>query len=126
MIDGQIGNMTAVLTPLILGSLLWSAAGLAAFPREIWDTDAFALTWPVATLLTAAFGYIWPRHALRHAGLTFGPLVVVMLITGVLTGGSFSLLPIGLIAMLVLALPGAVLAAVAGWIANRGQPHRAG
>lgn len=111
--------MTAILVPLILGTLLWSATGFIAYPREIWDVDAFWTVWPAAIILTSACGFVWPGHAFRHASLIFGPLLGVMLATGLATGSSFSLLPLGLAAMAALALPGAILAAATGWLARQ-------
>ncbi len=111
--------MTAFFTPLVLGSLLWFATGLVAFPREVWDTSAFWNAWSAAITLTGACGYLWPGHALRHAGLAFAALPVVLLATGLATGGSLSLLPLGLAAMAALALPGAILATATGWLARQ-------
>ncbi|WP_431300774.1 hypothetical protein [Tabrizicola sp. BL-A-41-H6] len=111
--------MTALFVPLALGTLLWSGIGLAAFPRELWDVAEFWTVWPAAIVLTGVCGFVWPGHALRHAGLAFGALPVVMLATGLATGSSFSLLPLGLVAMAALALPGAILAAATGWLARQ-------
>ena len=110
------------LLPLLLGTLLWSWAGWSAFPREIWDAPAFWQAWPVATGFAAAFGVTRASHPLRDTVLLFAPIIGVLLVSTLLTGGGASLLPFGLILIGALALPGLALA----WAANRLTTRRRG
>lgn len=103
------------LLPLLLGTILWSFAGWSAHPRELWDASAFWQVWPVATSLAAAFGLTRASRPLRDTAFLFLPIVGVLTVTTVLTGGSASMLPLGLVLIAALALPGLALA----WLANR-------
>jgi hypothetical protein len=104
-----------VILPLLLGTALWGAVGWSAYPRELWDASAFWQAWPVATLLAAAFGGTRESRPLRDTGLLFAPIIGVLIVTALLTGGSASLLPLGMILVAALALPGLALA----WAAHR-------
>jgi hypothetical protein len=42
-----------------------------------------------------------------------------MLAQGIASGSSFSMLPLGLVMLTILALPGVALAAFAGWVRRR-------
>jgi hypothetical protein len=101
------------LLPLLIGTALWSWAGWAAHPRELWDVPAFRPVWIAATLAAAAFGLTRDSRPLRDTGLLFLPILGVLTVSTVLTSGSASLLPLGLVLIAALALPGLVLASVA-------------
>jgi hypothetical protein len=101
------------LLPLLIGTALWSWAGWAAHPRELWDVPAFRPVWIAATLAAAAFGLTRDSRPLRDTGLLFLPILGVLTVSTVLTSGSASLLPLGLVLITALALPGLVLASVA-------------
>lgn len=103
------------LLPLLIGTALWSYAGWSAHPRELWDVPAFQPVWIAATVAAACFGLTRASRPLRDTALLFLPILGALTVTTVLTGGSASLLPLGLVLIAALALPGLALA----WVANR-------
>jgi hypothetical protein len=103
------------LLPLLIGIALWSWAGWSAHPRELWDVPAFQPVWIAATLAAAAFGFTRASQPLQDTALVFLPILGVLVVSTVLTGGSASLLPLSIVLITALALPGFALA----WVANR-------
>jgi hypothetical protein len=103
------------LLPLLIGIALWSFAGWSAHPRELWDVPAFQPVWIAATLAAAVFGLTRASRPLRDTAFLFLPIIGVLTVTTVMTGGSASMLPLGIILIAALALPGLALA----WVANR-------
>jgi hypothetical protein len=103
------------LLPLLLGTLVWSWAGWSAHPRELWDVPAFWQAWPVATGLAAAFGATRASHPLRDTAFLFLPILGVLTVSTGLTGGNASMLPLGILLVAALALPGLALA----WMTKR-------
>ena len=103
------------LLPFLIGTALWSYAGWSAHPRELWDVPAFQPVWLAATLAAGAFGVTRDSRPLRDTGLLFLPILGALTVTTLLTGGSASLLPLGLIMIAALALPGLALA----WVVRR-------
>jgi hypothetical protein len=102
--------MTNTVIALALGAALWSFAGWMAYPRELWDVSGFWLVWGVAILIAGALGLTARSRPMRDTGFLFLPILGVLTVSTLLTGGSASLLPLGLIAIVILALPGWVLA----------------
>lgn len=100
---------------LILGTALWSFAGWSAHPRELWDVPTFWPAWGAAILLAGVLGLFPNSRPMRDTGLLFLPVVGVLTVQTILTGGSASLLPLGLVAVVVLALPALLLA----WLSHR-------
>jgi hypothetical protein len=96
--------MRAWLFPLLTGTALWSYAGWSAHPRELWDVPAFWPVWGAAILATAILAAT-NGNARRTTALVFLPLLVVLTVSAILTGRGFGLLPLGLLAVLVLAQP---------------------
>jgi len=107
------------LPPVLIGSLLWGAAGWFAHPREIWDVPAFWPAWGASILAAAVLGSLQPGSALRQSTLLFAPLLAVLLGSAILTGRGFGLLPLGLLAVVVLALPALGLAALTSRLFRR-------
>jgi hypothetical protein len=103
------------LLPFLIGTALWSYAGWSAHPRELWDVPAFQPVWLAATLAAGAFGVTRDSRPVRDTGLLFLPIFGALTVTTLLTGGSASLLPLGILAVVVLALPGLALA----WVVKR-------
>jgi hypothetical protein len=103
------------LLPLMIGTALWSYAGWSAHPRELWDVPAFQPVWITATLAAAGFGLTRASRPLRDTALLFLPILGVLIVSTLLTGGSASMLPLGLVLIAALAVPGLAL----GWLANR-------
>ncbi len=100
---------------VVLGTALWSVAGWLAHPRELWDVPAFWPVWGLAILCAGGLGLGRDSRPMRDTGLLFLPILGVLTVSTLQTGGSASLLPLGLIAVAVLALPGLALA----WLAQR-------
>ena len=106
--NGMRGYGSAV----VLGLLLWTMAAALGKRAEPWDApDYWTLTYPAAIALSGALGFAFPERAWRW------PLALMfMQLPVMIAGGSdFSLLPMGLILMAVLALPGLGLAQVCAW-----------
>ncbi len=103
------------LLPLLIGTTLWSCAGWSAHPRELWDVPVFQPVWIAATLAAAAFGLTRASRPLQDTAFLFLPIIGVLSVSTVLTGGSASMLPLGLVLIAALSLPGLALA----WVANR-------
>lgn len=102
--------MHASVLALVLGTVLWSVTGWVAHPHELWDVGGFWPVWGLAILIAAALGLTRDSRPLRDTALLFLPLLGVLTVQTLLTGGSASLLPLGLVAVAVLALPGWLLA----------------
>ena len=96
-----------------LGIALWSYAGWSAHPRELWDVPAFWPVWAVAILLAGALGLTRDSRPLRDTGLLFLPILGVLTVSTLISGGNAGLLPLGIAAVAVLALPGFALARLA-------------
>lgn len=109
---------TAVIA-VLLGSALWSFAGWAAHPRELWDVPAFWPVWGAAILAAGLLGLARASKPARDTALLFLPIIGVLTAQTVVTGGSASLLPLGLVAVAVLALPGWLLARLARRLRGR-------
>jgi hypothetical protein len=109
------------LLPLLIGTALWSYAGWSAHPRELWDVSAFQPVWLIATLTAAGFGVTRDSKPMRDTGLIFLPIFGALTATTLLTGGSASLLPLGILAVVILALPGLVLSWVVKRVATAGR-----
>lgn len=103
------------LLPLLIATLLWSCAGCSAHPRELRHLPAFPSASLAATLAAAAFGSTGESHPLRDMGLLFLPILGVLTVPTILTSGSASLLPLGLVLIAALVVSGLALA----WIVNR-------
>lgn len=105
--------MRNAVLALVLGTALWSVAGWFAHPREIWDVPAFWPVWGLAILFAGGLGLSRDSRPLRDTGLLFLPILGVLTISALLTGRGASLLPLGLVAVAVLALPGLGLSRLA-------------
>lgn len=108
------------LPPFLIGLALWSCAAWAAHPRELWDVPAFWTVWGAAVLTTAVLAALRPDQVLRQTALVFVPLLLVLAVTGLANGGGAGLMPLGLLAVLALALPAWALAAVTALLRRSG------
>ena len=102
--------MTNTVIALLLGSIFWSVGGWLAHPRELWDVSGFWLIWGVAILIAGALGLTPGSRPALDTGFLFLPILGVLTVSTIMTGGSASLLPLGLVAVAILALPGWLLA----------------
>jgi hypothetical protein len=112
---GLPAAMRNAILALVLGTALWSVAGWLSHPRELWDVPAFWPVWGLAILCAGALGLARDSRPLRDTGLLFLPIFGVLTISTLHSGGGANLLPLGIVAVAVLALPGLALA----WLAQR-------
>jgi hypothetical protein len=110
--NGARETWIAYVTAAVLGLLLWAAAAVAEMRVEPWDAPSYwTITYPAALALSGLLGFIFPERPWRWAlTLMFMQLPVMSL-----GGSGSSLLPMGLILMAVLALPGIGLAYLCAW-----------
>lgn len=97
----------------VTGLALWSAAGWLSHPRELLDHPVFWGVWIGATLIGGGLGLTRRARPLRDTALLFLPILPVLLVTALLTGRDFGLLPLGMIYVAVIALPALGLALLA-------------
>jgi hypothetical protein len=101
-----------------LGLVLWSVAAVVELRVEPWDAPNFwTIYYPAAIALSGMLGFLYPHAPWRWALI----LMFMQLPVMILGGSGFSLLPIGLILMAVLALPGIGLAYLCAWAKRRAQ-----
>jgi hypothetical protein len=102
------GFVPSALTGLLLWLLTSGASGL----REPWDAPEFwSQGYPLAIGLSALLGMVWPQRSWVWGFIVMAMMAPVM----AWNGSDLSLLPVGLVALLVLAIP----ASLAGLIAGR-------
>lgn len=96
----------------LAGLVLWLVTSGASGRREPWDAPEFwSVGYPIAICLSALLGLVWPQRS-----WVWGFIVMVMMAPVMaLKGSDLSLLPLGLVALMVLALP----ASLAGLITGR-------
>lgn len=100
-------------TALIGGALLWLLTMAISGRNEAWDSPIYwTITYPLCIALSAFLAYREPVRPWRWALAIMLVQPVVMAFT---SGGSFGLLPLGLILFAILALP-VILAA---WVGAR-------
>jgi hypothetical protein len=90
------------------GFLLWMTAGLTAGARELWDVGAYwSIFLPLALLLCGVLGFVFARRAWRW------PLAVMVMQLPALaltSHGDLGLFPVTLIWVLILSIPGTLVA----------------
>src|SRR5688572_3584359 len=101
------------------GAVLWLLTMLISDRREAWDSSAYwILTYPLCLVLSGWLAYREPVRPWRWALATMLVQPVVMAVT---SGGSFGLLPLGLILFTILALPAVLAAWVGAWLRLRAK-----
>ena len=106
------GTWNAYTTAALLGLALWSVAAVVELRVEPWDAPNFwTIYYPAAIALSGALGFLYPQAPWRW------PLILMFMQLPVMTlgGSGFDLLPMGMILMAVLALPGIGLAYLCAW-----------
>ncbi|HEX7381937.1 MAG TPA: hypothetical protein VF265_07250, partial [Nevskiaceae bacterium] len=90
------------------GAILWALTVAVSGQREAWDSSLYwSVAYPLAICLAGGRGHWLPTRPWRWGIAVMLPQATIL----VLSAASFSLLPLGLIAFSVLALP-AIAAAV--------------
>jgi hypothetical protein len=99
------------------GALLWLGTMAASGRSEAWDSPLYwSVAYPLCLLLAGVFGYLEPVRPWRFALAVMLVQPVVMILT---SGGSFSLLPLGVIMFGILALPAILVARLSAWLRLR-------
>jgi hypothetical protein len=112
------GSAAPYVVAVVAGMALWFAASLAGGRREAWDGPVYwSAAYPLAILVAAMIGHLWPDRPWRAVLLLFAAQFVAMCIRN---GEVGNLWPLGLALFAVLALP-AILAAK---LAARYLPRR--
>ena len=101
---------------IIGGVTYWTLTAAVSGVREPWDHPSYwSVTYPLSIVLSAVLGYVFPYRAWRWAlVLTFMQLVVI-----ILGGSGFGLLPLGVVLLGILSLPGVAAAAAAAKLRAR-------
>jgi len=97
----------------LLGLLLWTTTAMLGKRIEPWDSPHYwTLAYPAAIGLCGVLGFVFPERPWRWA-FTLMFMQLLVMIAG---GSGFSLLPMGLILMAALALPGIGLAYLCAFV----------
>lgn len=108
----------ALVLSLVGGALVWVAISLVAGAPEAWDDPLYwRAGYPVLALITAVSGYLAWERPWRWALAVMASQMIVMLVQR----GYGTLLPVGAIVFLLLALPLFAPAYLGAWIAHRRQ-----
>lgn len=118
---GQTGPHSEYLpytAAALSGFVVCLAIALATGRREAWDSAVyFAVGVPIMCVLIFAISYLFPRRAWRWTlSMAVGQSVAMLL-----GGGSLSLWPLSIIAMVVLSIPQLVTGFVASALAHRNR-----
>lgn len=99
------------LIAIVAGVTLWLVAGVLSGQREPWDADGYwKVAYPVAVVICAALGYLWPIRAWRWPLVLFEAQLLGMWLR---SGEIGNLWPLGMMLLAVLALPGVAVALLA-------------
>ena len=115
--DNPLTREAPWIAALVAGFVLWLVANTALDAREAWDHPLyFAIVWPVDILLLGLGGWLAPWRAWALA-----PAMALGHMLGMLATleGSGALLPVGIVAMVVLHVPGHAAALFAAWFRRR-------
>jgi len=111
------GELAAWIMTIGGGLLLWIAASLLGDRKEAWDSPLYwQLAYPAGLLLCGWLGWRFPRRPWRWPVAMMASQAVALC----MSAASFGLLPLGLVAFLLLTLPGIGIAALVA----RFSPHR--
>jgi hypothetical protein len=103
----------AGLIAVLGGVALWTATALLGGRAEPWDTGLYwTVSYPLALVLAAGLGYLFPRRPWLWALLLIYSQLLVMMVSG----SGLGLLPLGLVLLFVLSLPALLLAGMGAWI----------
>jgi hypothetical protein len=115
-LSGRAGWVAAI----VCGTVLWGVASLSLGHREPWDAPSYWTIWyPAAILLCAVLGALFPARPWRWP---FAVMLIQLPVMTFVAGSGVSLLPLGTILCLVLALPGILAAATGAFLKRRLAP----
>jgi hypothetical protein len=100
----------ATLVAFVAGIALWGATCVIGGRAEPWDAPVFwQVSYPTAVVISGLFGLAFPERAWRWPIYLFASLLLVM----IALGADFGLLPLGLVLLAAISLPGVGLALLA-------------
>lgn len=98
------------------GALLWILAAAIGGRREAWDSSVYwTVAYPLGIALAGWLGYSYPARTWRWGLAVMLAQAVVL----VFSGSDFGLLPLGLVAFSILALPAIGAAALMARVRRR-------
>jgi len=98
------------------GLLLWTATAVAGGRAEPWDSPLYwTVSYPAALAFCLVLGLVFPERPWRWALVLIGSQLLVM----AFSSPGLGLLPLGLVMLGILSLPGVVLARIGGRIGRR-------
>jgi hypothetical protein len=105
-----------LIASVLVGLALWAIAAALAGGREPWDVGAFwIIFWPAAIALSFGLGALFP-----HFGWFWGFVVMAMMMPVMAWNGSgLSLLPLGMILIVFLSIPGCLAGLAGGGLRRR-------
>ena len=107
---------TGYTASVVVGLVLWSLAALVTDKKEPWDSESYwTLYYPLSLILSIGLGFAFPERVWRWA-LTLQLMQIVIML---FTTDSYTLLPLGLIFLAVLALPGILCASLGAVLRRR-------
>jgi hypothetical protein len=104
------------LLAALVGAGLWVVLAAVGGYAEAWDSPLyFPVGLPLAIAIAALLGALAPKRAWRWGGWLMGGEGAALLVTV----GPGSLLPLGLVLLVVLAVPCMLAALAGGWLRRR-------
>jgi hypothetical protein len=102
------------------GALAWLLTMAVSDRSEAWDSPVYwSVTYPACIALAAVLAYLTPERPWRWALAIMLVQPFMLMLT---SGGSFGLLPLGLLLFGVLAVPPLLAARAAAWVRGRLEP----
>ena len=105
-----------LLAVAVLGAGYWSLVAGLTQVSEPWDAESYwALAYPLSILMAAVAGAAFDRRAwLAGPILTMGQLPLLLV-----QGGGGRMIAFGLLLLVVLAIPAAIVSGCSGWLTRR-------
>ena len=104
MVTAPARDRALLVLALAFGMIGWWGTSMLSDRREAWDAPLYGqLTLPLTCLVLGLFGYFGSRAAWRWPLLVFGAQLATMIARN---GGVGTLLPLGFVLFLVLAIVG--------------------
>jgi len=111
-------HLIAISIAIFSGMFLWVVTAQLTGRNEAWDDPAYwSVSYPVAILICAGLGYLYPKHPWHWSLTLFAAQFVGMMISVAEIG---NLWPLGLILFALISLP----AGAAAKLASRKSPRR--
>jgi hypothetical protein len=103
------------------GAALWLTTMAVSGRNEAWDSPLYwSIAYPACIALAGALAYSDPVRPWRWA---FAVMLVQPVVMTLTSGGSFGLLPLGLVMFAFLTLPPLLAAHIGAWLRRRQDEH---